>query len=59
MESQECVEFPIMPCISGPRFTAVEESAEYTGLVHTQFGLRSETWIVPDPPLLCLSNTPN
>lgn len=55
----ECVEFPIMPCISGPGFTAVEESAEYTGLVHTQFDLRSETWIVPDPPLLCLSNTPN
>lgn len=55
----ECVEFPIMPCISGPGFTAVEESAEYTGLVLTQFGLQSETWIVPDPLLLCLSNTPN
>ena len=42
------VELFLMPRISGPRFTTVEESTEHTGLINVYPGFLSEAGVVPD-----------
>ncbi len=45
----KAVEFLLMPHVSGPCLTTVEECAEHTGLVDVQLGLHCKVGVVPDP----------
>ena len=44
----EAVYFLVLLRVGGPCRTAIEKSAEHTGLVDTQCGLLSQAGVVPD-----------
>ncbi len=45
----KAVEFLLMPHVSGPCLTTIEECAEHTGLVDAQLGLHCKVVVAPDP----------
>ncbi len=45
----KAVEFLLMPHVSGPCLTTIEECAEHTGLVDAQLDLHCKVVVAPDP----------
>ena len=44
----EAVQFALLFGVRCPRFAAVEESADYVGVVHCPLGWGCQLWILPD-----------
>ena len=44
----EAVQFALQFGVRCPRFAAVEESADYAGVVHCHLGWSCQLWVLPD-----------